>query len=102
MAQMRGNESGFPVDAAANRRDGDRREVLIPATIRCPDGESISCILRDMSPGGAKLSVSRRHRLPPTFTLSVTGHETRYPVRRVWQRADAAGVVLDLPEVTGS
>ncbi|SFM59704.1 PilZ domain-containing protein [Methylobacterium pseudosasicola] len=95
---MRGNKTGFPVDTAANRRDGQRREVLIPATIRCPDGESFSCILRDMSPGGAKLSVSRRHRLPQTFTLSVPGHDTTYPVRRVWQRADAAGIVLDLPK----
>ncbi|MCJ2123950.1 PilZ domain-containing protein [Methylobacterium sp. J-077] len=94
---MRGTEGGFPVDAAANRRVGERREVLIPATIQCPDGESIPCILRDMSPSGAMLSVSRRHRLPLNFTLSVPGHDTSYPVRRVWQRADAAGIVLDLP-----
>ncbi|WP_409568404.1 PilZ domain-containing protein [Methylobacterium sp. J-072] len=94
---MRSTAIGFPVGAAATRRDGQRRAVLIPATIRCPDGESISCILRDMSPCGAKLSVSRRHRLPQTFTLTVPGHDTCDPVRRVWQRADTAGVVLALP-----
>ncbi|MCJ2060547.1 PilZ domain-containing protein [Methylobacterium sp. J-048] len=94
---MKSREGGFPVEAAADRRDEGRREVLIPATIQFPDGESISCILRDMSSSGAMLSVSRRHRLPLTFTLSVPGHNTSYPVRRVWQRADAAGIVLDLP-----
>ncbi|MER2194483.1 PilZ domain-containing protein [Methylobacterium brachiatum] len=97
MERMGSRAGGVPVGATVNRRDGERRDVLIPATIQYPDGDSVPCIVRDMSPTGAMLSVSRRHRLPLTFTLAVPGHDTSYPVRRVWQRADAAAIVLDLP-----
>ncbi len=78
---------------AADRRLGDRRAVMIPATILGPDGEAIPCVLREMSAQGAKLSVSRRHRLPAAFTLSVPGRD--YSVRRIWQQADFAGIALD-------
>jgi hypothetical protein len=97
MERMGSRAGGVPVDEPVNRRDGERRDVLIPATIQYPDGDSVPCIVRDMSPTGAMLSVSRRHRLPLTFTLAVPGHDRSYPVRRVWQRADAAAIVLDLP-----
>ena len=79
-----------------NKRGKDRRAVMIPATIYCPDGQAIACVLRDMSASGAKLAVSRRHRLPEAFTLVVPGRAHDYRVRRIWRRADFAGVTLDL------
>ena len=87
---------GLGGQTAQNRRDNDRRGVMIPATITCPDGLEIPCILRDMSESGAKLSISQRHRLPEAFTLRVPGREHTYPVRRMWQRGDFAGIALDL------
>ncbi|WP_442919052.1 PilZ domain-containing protein [Methylobacterium sp. XJLW] len=64
------------------------------ATIRFDDGEEIPCVLRDLSPTGAKLAVSRRYRLPASFYLIVHGREIAFPVRRAWQRGDLAGVML--------
>jgi hypothetical protein len=83
---------------AGDRREAGRSRVMIPATIRCPDGDEVACVLRDMSADGAKLSVSRRHPLPESFTLAIPGQGRAYAVRRRWQRADLAGIVLDLPQ----
>lgn len=88
--------NGFDPDGrrAEDRRFADRRAVMIPATIQIPGEEAIPCVLREMSAQGAKLSVSRRHRLPAAFTLTVPGRD--YAVRRIWQREDFAGITLDL------
>ena len=78
-----------------NRREGgDRIETMRLATIRLDDGEEIPCVLRDLSLTGAKLAVSRRYRLPASFSLVVHGREVVFPVRRAWQRGDYAGVTL--------
>lgn len=80
------------------RSGGDRRKVMLPATIVCPDGTTYACVVRDMSVMGAKLAVSRRHRLPLDFALMIPGRDFAYPVVRMWQRADFAGVTLALPK----
>lgn len=76
------------------RSGGSRHKVMIPATIVCPDGATHACVIRDMSVSGAKLAISRRHRLPVGFTLAIPGRNGTYPVARKWQRGDFAGVVL--------
>ena len=83
------------------RSGGGRHTVMIPATITCPDGTTHACVIRDMSVAGAKLAISRRHRLPPGFDLTVPGYDHAYPVARKWQRGDFAGVVLTLPKPDG-
>ena len=89
-----GSHSAPAAGAPQDRTGGERRAVMIPATIVCPDGDSYACVIRDMSPAGAKLSVSQRHRLPPAFTLAIAGRGGSYPVRRSWQRGDLAEVTL--------
>lgn len=79
---------------AENRLAGDRSKVMIPATIVCPDGITHACMIRNMSLEGAKLAISRRHRLPLDFALAIPGCDHAYPVTRKWQRGDFAGVVL--------
>lgn len=87
------------VPAPSEKRAGGRRNaVMIPATIVCPDGATHPCMIRDMSATGAKLAVSRRHRLPAELTLAIPGQAVAYPVARQWQRGDFAGVVLTLAE----
>ena len=54
------------------------------AVIQLDDGEEIPCVLRDLSPRGAKLAVSRRYRLPEHFVLIVHGREPPFRVRRAW------------------
>lgn len=84
--------------APEKRLGGDRRKVMIPATIVCPDGITYACVIRDMSLTGAKISVSRRHRLPADFALAIPGRDSAYPVYRAWQRSDFAGVTLFVPK----
>lgn len=96
-ATHRASAAGAPPD----RSGGERRAVMIPATIVCPDGDSYACVIRDMSPAGATLSVSQRHRLPPEFILAISGREGDYPVRRSWQRGDLAEVTLVVADPAG-
>ena len=85
------------VPAPSEKRSGGRRNaVMIPATIVCPDGATHPCVIRDMSAAGAKLAISRRHRLPAELTLAIPGQAVAYTVARQWQRGDFAGVVLTL------
>ncbi|TXN80658.1 hypothetical protein [Methylobacterium sp. WL8] len=83
------------VPAPSEKRSGGRRNaVMMPATIVCPDGATHPCVIRDMSATGAKLAISRRHRLPAEVTLAIPGQAVAYAVARQWQRGDFAGVVL--------
>lgn len=79
------------------RREQARVAVMIPASIVLPDGLTITCVIRDMSIGGARLSIARRHRLGLTFPLHIPSFTHPFPMRRVWQNGDYAGAMLDLP-----
>lgn len=78
------------------RAGGDRRAATRFATIILEDGERVPCVIRDLSATGAKLGVARRYRLPERFLLQVKGRAPAFPVQRVWQRGDHAGVQLDV------
>ncbi len=82
----------------SERRGNGRTRVLIPAFALCPDGRVVSCVLRDMSPSGARIGVAPRHALPAQFQLVTDSRPHGYPVRMVWRRGAFAGVTLDLPE----
>ncbi len=51
-----------------------------------------SCLLRDLSPGGARLIVSGTVPLPGHFELVVDVHETTRPVELIWRQGDETGV----------
>lgn len=95
------NRTHLPETAIPDRRLGsDRVPTMRLATLRLNDGEESPCVIRDLSLMGAKLSVSGRYKLPALFHLIVHGYEAAFPVRRVWQRGDLAGVTLVTPETT--
>ncbi|GLS43224.1 PilZ domain-containing protein [Methylobacterium brachythecii] len=56
-----------------------------------------SCLLRDLSSGGARLRVSGAVPLPERFDLVVDRHETTQLVELVWRRGDEAGVRFAQP-----
>lgn len=93
-----GSHLGLVPPASEKRLGGDRRGVMIPATILCADGAIYACVIRDMSPTGAKIGISRRHRLPADFMLAIPGRDFTYRVMRMWQRGDFAGVLLAKPD----
>jgi len=82
--------------ADPSRRAAVRVAAMIPASALLPDGTAQVCVIRDISMGGARLSIARRHLLAETFLLRVAGFENPFRVRRVWQRGDLAGVMLEL------
>ncbi|MCE4224412.1 PilZ domain-containing protein [Methylobacterium sp. C25] len=51
-----------------------------------------NCVLRDMSPGGARLAVSQAVPLPASFDLVVDAHEMTRAVELIWRKGDEAGV----------
>ncbi|MDP4021829.1 PilZ domain-containing protein [Methylobacterium sp. NEAU 140] len=80
----------------SEHRGHPRRQTMIPATIRLPDGENAACVIRDISLSGARLSLSRRYTLTAAFPLTVPGFDNPFPMRRIWQSGDEAGVMLDV------
>ena len=55
----------------------------------------LPCIVRDLSPLGAKVRLTRVVRLPDTFDLVIAGHDLRtHRVTLCWQRGDFAGLAF--------
>lgn len=77
-----------------DKRTSNRRAVLLLGTIHLERGEPIACVVRDVSPGGAKLSVSQRYALPETFVLSIHGSARAFRVRVAWRKQDFVGVAV--------
>ncbi|AWN36876.1 PilZ domain-containing protein [Methylobacterium radiodurans] len=94
---MSSAETGDARDPAGQgRRGAPRVPALIPASALLPDGTVQVCVIRDISTGGARLSIARRHSLAETFRLQVARFEHPFRVRRVWQHGDFAGVMLEV------
>ena len=95
-------------DATADWRDavarGDRPQrmaspkryrVLQQARIVLGPDLLLPCIVRDLSPVGAKVRLTRVIRLPDAFDLVIAGHDLRtHRVILRWQRGDFAGLAF--------
>lgn len=61
----------------------------------CGPDTLIACIVRDLTPTGAKIRLPRPLPLPQTFDLIIAAHDLRtIPVQLCWQRGDFAGVAF--------
>ncbi|MBV9568344.1 MAG: PilZ domain-containing protein [Hyphomicrobiales bacterium] len=70
-----------------------RSRSFLKATIRFYNRNvTIDCIVRDISPTGAKLEVDRAHVLPQEFDLEVPQRSAVYPCELKWRKENAAGV----------
>ncbi|MGF9763004.1 PilZ domain-containing protein [Microvirga sp. 0TCS3.31] len=87
--------------ATDNRRQARRFPARHPATIVLGSQAMISCTVKDISSGGAKIAVKPQMDLPETFELFIAAHDLQ--VRRVrvcWRDGDFAGVAFDANENT--
>ena len=76
-----------------NRRNHDRRRAFEAGRLAGPGtGGGVDCILRDLSPGGARLLVAAAQGLPADATLAVGPGQAPRPVRVVWRGEGAVGV----------
>jgi hypothetical protein len=68
-----------------------RRKVLLPASLYSDSLGPYHCVIRDLSPAGARLAVSRNAKLAPEMRVKITGMRSRL-VRCVWRKAEAVGI----------
>jgi hypothetical protein len=59
---------------------------------------TLDCLIRNMSPAGARLVFSSPTVLPDRFVLSIPSREQAINARIAWRNETEAGVVFEAPE----
>jgi hypothetical protein len=77
------------------KRSSPRRRMLKQGKVVLSDKTTISCVVRDMGAGGARLVFGGPLTLPGDFQLIFVNSEVSVPVTLVWQRGFAAGVAFN-------
>jgi hypothetical protein len=78
-----------------NRRQARRFPTHHPAKIMLGPEAMISCMVKDISTGGARIAVKRHMDLPETFELYIAAHDLQVRRARVcWRHGDFAGVAF--------
>lgn len=77
------------------KRSSPRRRMLKQGKVVLADKTTISCIVRDMGAGGARLVFGGPLSLPGAFHLTLISNDETVPVMLVWQRGFAAGVAFN-------
>jgi len=85
--------------ASDNRRQARRFPAQHPAQILLGPEAMISCTVKDISTGGARIAVTRHMDLPETFELFIAAHDLQVRRARVcWRSGDFAGIAFSLDE----
>ncbi len=88
-----------PVTALDNRRQARRFPTHHPAKIMLGPEAMISCMVKDISTGGARIAVKRHMDLPESFELYIAAHDLQVRRARVcWRHGDFAGVAFSAEE----
>lgn len=74
------------------RRKFPRNRVLKGATISFNSSSTISCMVRNISEGGACLDFGCAAGIPQNFTLTFDSDQVSRQSRVVWKKADRLGV----------
>jgi hypothetical protein len=78
-----------------NRRLTARRTMLLGARIVSSDrATSMECVLRNLSPDGAKLALADAARVPPRFELHVPHLKRRFHASTAWHGSNEVGIRL--------
>ncbi|QRM28599.1 PilZ domain-containing protein [Microvirga sp. VF16] len=87
------------VTTSDNRRQARRFPTHHPAQIMLGPEAMISCTVKDISTGGAKIAVKRHMDLPESFELYIAAHDLQVRRARVcWRHGDFAGVAFSAEE----
>ena len=77
------------------RRKSVRNKTYLGGTIAFNSHRStMDCLIRNMSPGGAKIVFTHTPTIPDRFDLEIACKDLGYDARIVWRLADEAGVIL--------
>lgn len=78
------------------RRAAQRHRVLKGATLSFNKGYSaFECVVRNLSDGGARLSLAETFGLPARFRLAIVGDEGGRMAHVVWRRSGEIGVSFE-------
>ena len=84
---------GIDGEVFADRRQGDRRRVLKGARLTFNKGYgAFECVVRNLSEGGARLSLGDTSAVPSQFDLLITGEDAPRPATVRWREMTALGV----------
>ncbi|MBA9071686.1 hypothetical protein FHR71_005472 [Methylobacterium sp. RAS18] len=82
-------------DIFVDRRVPERRTPTMQlARVILPCGKRLICVIRDVSPKGAKINISRRYQLAEAFRLELFNSNKKFIVECAWRRGDYVGVKL--------
>jgi PilZ domain len=91
--------SMVPVTASDNRRHARRFAAHHPAQILLGPDAMISCTVRDISTGGARIALKPQMDLPESFELFIAAHDLQVRRARVcWRRGAFAGIAFSSSE----
>jgi len=78
------------------RRTQTRLRVFLKGRIHFNNGaSSLDCLVRDMSPIGARLMMSETATLPEKFDLFIPQKERTYKATLRWRREEGIGVTFE-------
>ncbi len=79
------------------RRAEPRESTNIRARVLHGQGLAMwaDCVIKDLSPSGAKIELSHFHKIPPRFVLLHFEAGVAFEVVLKWRRADLAGMAFE-------
>jgi hypothetical protein len=87
--------SGPSSESNTERRTHPRQRVLKGATIRFNKGYgALECVVRNLSPNGARLAFGETTAVPPAFELKIAGDDNVREARVRWRTVDSVGASL--------
>ena len=75
-------------------RESPRKTVLMSGAIEFA-GNTLNCLIRNISISGAALEVTNPLDIPERFDLVFKADGTRIPCHLIWRRAEQIGVAFD-------
>jgi len=76
------------------RRAGPRKAVLMSGAIEFA-GNTINCLISNISISGAAIEVTGSHDIPERFNLVFKADDALIPCRVIWRQEERIGVAFD-------
>jgi hypothetical protein len=81
----------------SEKRRFQRARMLKAGKVILSEWSTIDCVIRDLSPGGARLVFAAPTPLPKSFRLLIVATGNMLPATVIWQKGVAAGISFELP-----
>ena len=77
------------------RRETRKRTFLKGRILFNNGASSMDCLVRDISPGGARLALDEALALPDAFELEIPNRDRSFTAVMKWRREDGMGVTIE-------